>query len=545
MSQPLSACPHLVLAGEQMQPDEGNRCHAQVPPALPDRDHQLRYCLGEYKACLLYMRAAHAAEEETRRRGRPRWRVIIPSLAVLAVLAVLGVIYGRGLLPAPTPAPRLTAPGASITATPVPPNTSTAVPTPTTTVTAYATPTPEPAGRGITLTPRADDAGWWVSGDERGNHLGDSFLYSGYFEAKAYVAVVRFDLRTVPRGAPIRDVTVRLTGLQADRLRPDPAATWSVQLLPADPAQDLARASFQTLFTAPGALNLFPVLRVSDLGVRKVNQWSLQPAERDWLARQLLAGAAGVYLRITGPAAGDGTLFAWDSGAGQASLGEGPQLVLSLGAGPAVPPPLPTMPLVVATASPTPANVLTAAAYAAAATRTATAVGTGTPVAGNFATPTPPAANLATAQAMRVPLNLPPLVVFTPTPANGATATANAAYATAVAVTTGTFTPVPTDAVTPVVILPTDIPENVMTAAVQFLTATAREHTTGTPTPAPLGAVIATVTPGLVVTPTPVPANIATSSALRAYATAVAVTTGTFTPMPPWVIVATPTPPAP
>ncbi len=542
MTQPLSVCPHLKLAGEQRQPDEGHRCHAQVPPALPDRDHQLRYCFGEYTACALYMRAARAADPPTPSRSRPRWEVILPSLAVLAVLAVLGVIYARGRVPAPTPAPRPAAASANETATPVPSRPATTTPTPTVTVTYYATPTPEPGGRVISITPRAQDTGWWESGDAQGNHLGDSFLYSGYFEAKVYVAVVRFDLRSVPRGAPIRDVTVRLTGLQADRLRPDPAARWSAQLLTGDQAQDLARTSFQTLFNAPVGLSLFPVLGVSDLGVREVNQWSLQPADREWLTKQLLAGAQAVLLRITGPVGGEGTLFAWDSGAGQASMGEAPQLVLSLGAGPATPPPLATLPLVVATSSPTPANVLTAAAYAIASTQTA---GTHTPVAGKIVTPTPVPANLATAQALRVPSNLPPLVVYTPTPANEATATANAAYATAVAVTTGTFTPVPTDAVTPIIIIPTEIPDNVMTAAVQVLTATAPAQTTGTPTAVPVGAVIATVTPGLVLTPTPLPANLATVQAQSAYATAVAITTGTFTPMPPWVTVATRTPEAP
>lgn len=545
MTQPLSVCPHLALAGEQIQPDEGHRCHAQVPPALPDRDHQLRYCFGEYTACALYMRAARAADPPPPARSQPRWEVILPLLAGLAVLAVLGVIYERGRVPAPTPAPQPAAVSAVATATPVPSRPATTTPTPTVTVTYYATPTSEPGGRVISLTPRAQDTGWWESGDAQANHLGDSFLYAGYLEEKVYVAVVRFDLRSVPRGAPIRDVSVRLTGLQADRLRPDSAASWSAQLLTADQAQDLARASFQTLFNAPVELSLFPVLRASDLGVREVNQWSLQPADRDWLTKQLLAGTQAVLLRITGPVGGEGTLFAWDSGVGQASMGEGPQLVLNLGAGPATPPPLPTLPLVVATASPTPANVLTAAAYALAATQAAVTAGTHTPVAGRFVTPTPMPANLATAQALRVPSNLPPLVVYTPTPANAATATANAAFATAVAVTTGTFTPVPTDAVTPIIVIPTDIPDNVMTAAVQVLTASARAHTTGTPTAVPVGAVIATVTPGLVLTPTPLPANLATVQAQIEYATAVAITTGTFTPMPPWVTIATRTPEAP
>ncbi|MGC8782426.1 MAG: TolB family protein, partial [Anaerolineae bacterium] len=79
--------------------------------------------------------------------------------------------------------------------------------------------------------------------------------------------------------------------------------------------------------------------------------------------------------------------------------------------------------------------VATAAAQVLAATVQAKQIGT--------ATPLPFAALIATVTPR------PPLLIFTPTPANYATAAAYAAYATAVAVTTGTFTPVPANAVTP------------------------------------------------------------------------------------------------
>jgi hypothetical protein len=177
------------------------------------------------------------------------------------------------------------------------------------------------------------------------------------------------------------------------------------------------------------------------------------------------------------------------------------------------------------------------------ATRIVESVGTFTPMPGNIVTPTPLPANIATAQALGWREGLPPIVVYTPAPANKATAAANAAYATAVAVTTGTFTPVPTNAVTPIIVAPTPKPENVLTAAVQSVRATAEAKRAGTPTPLPYGALIATVTPGAyVVIPTATPANEATIVAQVMYATAVAVTTGTFTPMPPGAMTPTPTP---
>jgi hypothetical protein len=158
-------------------------------------------------------------------------------------------------------------------------------------------------------------------------------------------------------------------------------------------------------------------------------------------------------------------------------------------------------------------------------------------------TPTPIPANVATAQALGFAQGLPPIVVSTPIPANTATAVALARYATAVAVTTGTFTPVPTNAVTPVVVLPTPIPQNVVTAAAQVRAATATANLAGTGTPLPFNAVIATLTlEPFVIVNSPTPQNAATAQALAAYATAVAVTTGTFTPFPPGSLRATGTP---
>jgi hypothetical protein len=117
----------------------------------------------------------------------------------------------------------------------------------------------------------------------------------------------------------------------------------------------------------------------------------------------------------------------------------------------------------------------------------------------------------------------------------------DAAIATAVAVTTGTFTPVPTNAITPVLIPATPVAENIATAAAQALAATARAAL-GTPTPLPYNALIVTLTPRpFEVTPTPTAANAATAIARAEYATAVAVVIGTFTPLPAEAIVVRPT----
>jgi hypothetical protein len=384
----------------------------------------------------------------------------------------------------------------------------------------------------LTIAPKAGAAGWWSSDKTRGN-LGDSYLYAGHQGDQVFASAVELNLAQVPRGAPLEEARLYLTGLAGDRFNPAAGGNWLVQLLPSDVLPDLARADFQELFNAPAAVTLLPGLYPADLAPRQVNTLSVDEAGRNWLVEQVAEGRTGLILRITGPAGGDDTLFAWDSGAGPATMGEPPRLVLSVGAPPATPPPLPTEAVIVATLTPTPANVLTAAADALAATESAALLGTATALPYRVVTPTPWPANLATAQALGQAESYVPVVIYTPVPANSATAEANARYATAVAVTTGTFTPVPENAVTPVIVLPTPFPEDVVAAAAQLLTATAQAARIGTVTPVPTGALIATVTatrPMIRATETPV--NNATVAARLAYATAVAVTTGTFTPIP-------------
>jgi dipeptidyl aminopeptidase/acylaminoacyl peptidase len=569
-------CPHLGLSGDRTvirtQPDVAHRCYARVPPASPDEAHQRAFCMVPAHVGCPYYRAPEptlaageprVAPETAPPRGRPGWRRLALLSMPLVLLFVVAFVYGRDLLQPPvssgagltvTVAPSegasepATAEGAAAADSAGTPQGS-ASPTPVSDTAASgaaapaATPTALSGGRVLTIAPRAGGAGWWTSGEAHGNHLGDSYLYTGYYDDQAFVSAIRFDLRQVPRGAPIEKARLQLSGLQADRFDPAAGGNWQVQLLPGDAVPDLVHADFQALFSAPAAVTFLPTLFPVDLAPGQVNTLALDGSARNWLAQQITDGATEVIARITGPAGGKRTLFAWDSGAGPATGGAPPLLILSLGAPPPTPPPFPTEAVIIATLTPTPANVLTAAANALAATAFATSMGTPTPLPYRVVTPTPEPANLATVQAERQVRGLPPLVIYTLTPANGATATADALQATAIAATTGTFTPVPTDAVTPLIVLPTPVPEDVFAAAAQLQTATAQARTVGTVTPVPAEALIATTTPTRVmVGNTATPENAATARAYVAYATAIAVATGTFTPLPPLAATFTPVP---
>ena len=566
MTQPSSSiCPHLGLAGDRTLvrtlPDANHRCYARTPPGVPDTGHQIAWCLTpQHAGCPYYVASEPDAGPRPPAAAAPRPRRVWLWGAAAALLLILAAVYGWDTLrPARSPA----APGSPAeattgvgTATAAPAATrppSSVVPRPASETgvkpasAPIAAATPLPGSRTLELTAKPGNAGWWTGSEARGNHLGDSYLYAGYYGGQPFISALIFDLAAAPRGAPIREATLRLTGLEADRFHPEAGGTWTVQLLAPDAFKDLednpGRADFQRLFNAPAAATLFPTLYPADLGRGQANVLSLDASGREWLAGQLLAGAPVPIARLVGPTGGGDSLFAWDSGAGPATSGEAPKLTLSLGAAPPTPPPLPTEIVILTTLTPTPANVMTAAADLRTAVAFAATYGTPTPAPYRLVTPTQIPANLATAQARGFAQGLPPIIPSTPTPANAATATYQAAYATAVAVTTGTFTPVPTNAVTPVIVLPTLIPENVVTAAAQVRAATAQARAAGTMTPLPFNAVIATLTPEpYVYLNTPTPENAATAQALAAYATAVAVTTGTFTPLPPNAVRATGTP---
>lgn len=484
-------------------------------------------------------------------RPFPARTFLLAAIAVV-VLAVAGVYVRDSLFPNATPTAvvviasteptRETTAAVAPTATPAPdaatPAADRATPT------RFFTPTPEAGGQVLTIPAQPGEAGWWVSSEERGNHLGDSFLYAGFFDSQVFIAAIRFDLTRMPRGAPIRQATLRLVGLNEQRFDATAGGAWSVQLLSGDTIRDLPRADFQTIFNASAPVSLFPTLDAADLKTAQVNSWELDSGAQTWLSQQVINGTTSVIVRILGPAGGANSLFAWDSGSGPASTGNGPQMVLSLASAPATPPPAATRNFIVVTLPPTPANIFTVAANALTATYVATTVGTNTPTPYNLVTPTPTPRNQATAQAQAALQGLPPVVISTSVAANGATATYQAAYATAVTIITGTLTPIPTNAITPIIVRPTVVPENVLTAAAQIVAATANARANGTPTPFPYSVVLATITPftpqPLIATSTGTPINGATAIYRAAQATAVAVTTGTYTPLP--YIPITPTP---
>lgn len=415
----------------------------------------------------------------------------------------------------------------------------TATPAPLVTIERFVTPTPPPGGQGYYLMPGNNSAGWWMSNDDRRNHVNDSFLYVGQNQGEAHMAAIRFDLRNIPRGAAIAHGELRLTGVRDDKLTTAPA-TWQIQLIAEEALPNLASADFLSLLSAPASLSLSPAINERALVVDGVNTWEFDTEASTWLQEQLLQGATALTMRLTANTNGQDTLFAWDSGVGAATTDRGPALLLSVGPAPATPPLLPTKPFVVATHTPAPANVLTVVAANSTATAIAVTTGTYTPVPYQVVTPTPFPANLATVQAVAIDRGLPPVLLETPTPANPAEATGYAQYATAVAVTTGTFTPVPTGFVTPVLVAPSPPVENVATEAARAIEATAVAASgADTPTPLPYNAVIADY-----VYATPVPENAATAQAQAVIATAAALVDGTPTPLA-WnaiVITKAPTP---
>jgi hypothetical protein len=403
-------------------------------------------------------------------------------------------------------------------------------------------------------------AGWWASGEQRGR-LGDSFLYAGRYGGQEFLSATRFDLRSIPRGAALEQAVLRLTGLNGDRLAVAGDAqqgggaqtTWLVQLVGEASAAELERSDYLMALSAPAAITL-PPLQAEMLAAGKPNSFEFDDAGRAWLAQQLLDGATSLVVRIIASGGAGDTLFAWDSGQGPESAGNAPALVVSYGPPPPTPPPLPTKPFVVATLTPIPANALTVVAQAATATADAALVGTATPLPYQVYTPTPIPENLETVQAVAALNGLPAVLLLTPTPANAATATEQAAYATAVALTTGTFTPVPTGFVTPIIVAPSPPAQNVATAAARAVAATATAQApavtgllpTPTPTSLPFNAVL-----GVYVYATPVfiPTNEATAVAYNRQLNDAILATGTPTPLP-WnaiiiTVVPTPAPPTP
>lgn len=390
--------------------------------------------------------------------------------------------------------------------------------------------TPTPTSTPMAIKAMGDQIGWWRSGDSAEFEMGDSFLNVGQLGGDAYISAMRLPLTAVPRGAPLIAGWLELTGLSTDHLDPNIPGTWLVELIAERQLSSLSDANFMMVFSAPDSITL-PVLRASDLSDDGVNRLPLDDNSLRWLEQQRIAGANSVTARLVAQVDGKGdNLFAWDSGTGPLTRGNGPVLWLQTGSAPPTPPPIPTEDLPVATFTPAPQNLVTLVAQQATATFVAQTTGTYTPEP-PFATPTSVARSLPTAQAISRNLGLPAVVVETPVPANEATVTAVAEYATAVAVTTGTYTPVPTLYVTPQLV-PGPVPvgkadedERALAKALEGLNL-------------PYNAVIAQ---WVVATPTPL--NVATAAAIVMKATADAEEFGMPTATPWGVLVYTPVPP--
>jgi len=591
----MCACPYLGLYDDATimlsEATPAHRCFGTKPATSPSIDHQASHCLAAAHAnCPYYLAAARQdggrrlAAGSVRRQRKGTGALVFAGILAVIVL-VAGAVFAAngafGLLPSPTPpnveiaiaetATATTTVIATVTATATPtpspspidePSTELVieplVDTPTATQPALTLPsptqpspliadiaTPAPGGvpapeaQQLVLTPSSGGAGWWDSSDDVQVGLNDSFLYAGVFGSESLLSAVRFNLNRIPRGAPILAGELQLNGLSDDRLNPAADGLWRVQLIPQTELDNLIGANFMMVYSAAAPITLRE-LRTQDLGRDRMNSWALEPSTLRWLEEQRINGAESIIVRITASTNDTGdTLFAWDSGLGQKTAGVPPMLLLDIGPPPPTPPPLPTYDYLVATFTPAPENVLTAVAQQNTATAIAETIGTYTPVP-PFVTPTPLPQNLATVQVAALLAGKPPVVVETPVPANEATATAIAEYATAVAVTTGTFTPVPTEYVTPFVIPPSPPAVNVATVVARVAEATTVALAGGpTFTPLPYNAVI-----GEFVIATPTPQNVATAAAIALAATADAQTFGPAAPTPfHWIVItATPEP---
>ena len=450
-------CPHLAMVDDPdthlLYPDGVHVCRARGQARPIDLEHQKRYCLSSlHRDCRRYVPpsaprglpqrqlVAYEGEwldaEALKPAPRPIsfWRVLGWALLGSAFILVAIYLAGRILTPTQTVVREV---GQLPTRTLTPSPTRATTPTPSEAVTPTApalaivaqtpTPTPPPGGANYVLSPAAGAVGWVVSSEDRGNHFGDSNIYSGAFEGRVYHGALQFDVSTIPRGAPIYAATLQLVGLNRERL--GTPGTWEVRILTDTLDFQWSALTYQDIHNAAVIQSLSPILSSDDLDEQKVNQFPFTPAQLQLLQQRIL-NEGRLSLRIDGPLVGSKALFSWDSGYGPTSRGVKPILFVSAGPPPATPPP---REYVVVTNTPTPENLLTAAAMVARATLEATTTGTPTPTPYNLVTATPADWVVVTA---------------TPTPANTATLAFFDRVATAMAMTTGTPTPVGENVVT-------------------------------------------------------------------------------------------------
>jgi hypothetical protein len=409
------------------------------------------------------------------------------GMIIAGVLLVLAMgIFGALNYLVPTPTPPI-----SIKDLVTPTPTSIPIPTATATATPSATATPPPptptptssvplGGIIYALSPDINSVGW-VQANETGNHFGESYLYTGLRDGILHHGAMQFDLSFIPLGSTIFFAELDLTGLIGEDLTPDSAFVVNILNEEADP--DWSRHNFETIHNTAVVETLSPAMEATELGEGQLNKFTFNAAERSIIEDRLESRRLSFRLDILNPE--QAGWFAWDSGYGESTRGQGP--VLRLG----ILPPLPTATpvqevalaeaevggetgaeveeagpdivevigtLVLITSTPTPENIQTAAAIAPALTYEATTVGTPTPLPPNWVTPI--------------------VVTETPTPQNTATALFQQAEATAAVIAYGTSTPIPSN-----LVIATPTPT--ATATPIFILLQGELPPTETPTPGP------------------------------------------------------------
>lgn len=504
----MSLCPWLGtdrdVHTQYREPAEEHVCYSQTPPAIIATAHQVRYCLGAAPATCPHFServpaerpaspppvSSPVAEDEMgdgmARPLSPAQIALWVAIGLLVVVAAFyfgaGGLFKRNALAAPTPssAAKLTAaPTATATLSPAvvlsPIVESSPLPVAASALHPGPTPTPNPGGRVYGLEPVAGSAGWVASDEQRGNHLGDSFLHAGVFDGITYHAALQFDLSRLPRGAPLYSATLQLTGLDARRLGNQ--GSWEVRVLLPSDAESWPRSTYQDVHNARIAWSLVPALAPGELQAGANYTFELSGDELRDLEQRLVAEQYALVFRIDGPLAGPNSLFTWDTGQGAATLGHPPRLIVSAGAAPSTVLPIGPTPgagsaepgaesdWFVVTSTPTPGNAATAAAVALRGTAWATTTGTPTPLPPFVVTATPAYV----------------VVTNTPTPGNSATAEYWRELATANVVLTGTSTPTPVNLATATPTpRPTDLPPPTNTPVLIWL-----DDLTPPPTPTP------------------------------------------------------------